>query len=128
MDDQDGHWGPVSPLRAGLACRCPRCGEGRLFAGYLTVAPRCEVCGLDLAHQDSGDGPAVFMILVIGFLVCGLALVVEVKYEPPTWVHMALWIPAILILTFGLIRPLKALMIALQYRHKAGDGEGREWD
>ena len=128
MTDQDEHWGRVSPFRAGFGCRCPRCGEGRLYAGYLTVAPRCSVCGLDLAHQDSGDGPAVFMILVIGFLVCGLALVVEVKYEPPTWVHMVLWIPAILGLTFGMIRPLKALMIAVQYRHKAGDGEGREWE
>ena len=65
---------PVAPLTAALKGRCPQCGEGRLFAGFLTVAPRCTECGLDLSKQDSGDGPAVFVILILGFVVVGLAL------------------------------------------------------
>ena len=109
---------PVSPFAAGLACRCPRCGRGRLFAGLLNVAPRCEACGLDLAQHDSGDGPAVFVILILGFIVVGLALWVELAYEPPFWVHAALWAPLILVGALLLLRPFKATLIALQYRHR----------
>ena len=76
-------WHPtVSPLAAGLGCKCPRCGRGRLFAGLLKVREQCEVCGLDLARHDSGDGPAVFVILILGFVVVGLALWLELRYEP----------------------------------------------
>lgn len=113
--------GPVSPFAAGLSCRCPRCGRGRLFDGFLTVAARCESCGLDLRAQDSGDGPAVFIILVLGFLVVGLAILVEAVYEPPYWLHVVLWPPVILGLSLGLLRPFKAVLIALQYRHKILD-------
>ena len=111
-----------SLLRSALLCRCPRCGEGRLFAGFLDPAPRCEACDLDYRFVDSGDGPAVFVILVVGFVVVAAALVTEVKYAPPYWVHAALWAPMILILSLGLLRPLKAAMIGLQYRHKAHEG------
>lgn len=109
----------VSPLRAGLTCRCPRCGKGRLFAGYLDLAPACEVCGLDYAQADSGDGPAVFVILILGFAVVGGALVVEVAFQPPYWVHVVLWLPAILGGSLGLLRPFKAILVALQFKHKA---------
>ena len=112
----------VSPFRAGLRCRCPRCGEGRLFRGFLTVRPSCEACGLDFAFADSGDGPAVFIMFIAGFLVVGAALFVELRYEPPFWVHALLWIPAVLIVSLGLLRPLKGLMIALQYTNKAEEG------
>jgi uncharacterized protein (DUF983 family) len=108
----------TSPWRAGLLCRCPRCGEGRLFAGLLTVAPICGVCGLDLAAQDSGDGPAVFVILVLGALVVGLALAVELTFSPPLWLHMVLWPPLILAGAIALLRPFKATLIAFQYRHR----------
>jgi len=107
----------VSPWRAGLLCRCPRCGEGRLFAGLLTVAPLCKACGLDLAAQDSGDGPAVFVILVLGAIVVGLALAVELIVAPPLWLHMVLWPPLILAGAVALLRPFKATLIAFQYRH-----------
>lgn len=115
---------PTAPslLRNALLCHCPRCGEGRLFAGFLTPAPRCEACDLDYRFVDSGDGPAVFVILVVGFVVVAAALVTEVKYQPPYWVHAALWLPLILGLSLGLLRPLKALMIGLQFRHKAREG------
>jgi uncharacterized protein (DUF983 family) len=108
----------VSPWRAGLLCRCPRCGQGPLFAGVLTVAPLCAVCGLDLAAQDSGDGPAVFVILVLGAIVVGLALAVELIFAPPLWVHMVLWPPLILVGAVALLRPFKATLIAYQYGHR----------
>lgn len=111
----------VSPLSAGLRCRCPRCGRGRLFQGFLTVAQRCEACGLDLVRADSGDGPAVFVVLIVGAVVTAMALIVEVKYQPAIWLHLALWLPLILLGTLGLLRPLKGAMIALQYRHRAGE-------
>ena len=108
----------VSPLRAALGCRCPRCGEGRLFAGLLSVRRACEVCGLDLSAQDAGDGPAVFAILLLGMLVVGLAALVEINFSPPVWVHLLLWTPLILVGAVAMLRPLKAGLIALQYRHR----------
>lgn len=111
-----------SALR-GLACRCPRCGVGRLFAGFLTLRPRCEACGLDYSFIDAGDGPAVFVIMIAGAIVVACALIVEVKYEPPFWVHAALWLPLILATTLLPLRAMKSLLIALQFHHKAAPGE-----
>ena len=111
----------VNPVVAGIACRCPNCGEGPLFQGFLSVAPECEACGFDLRKADSGDGPAVFIILFAGFIVVGAALVVELLYHPPYWVHAALWLPLAAIVTIGPLRPMKGLMIALQYHHKAAE-------
>jgi uncharacterized protein (DUF983 family) len=116
----EGH--AVSPFVAGLGCKCPRCGRGRLFAGFLTLAPRCEACGLDYAFIDAGDGPAIFIIMIAGFIVVGAALVVEIKYQPPFWVHAVLWLPLIAATTLLPLRPMKALLIALQYHHKAAEG------
>jgi uncharacterized protein (DUF983 family) len=107
----------VSPLRAALGCRCPRCGQGKLFAGLLNVRRACEVCGLDLSAQDAGDGPAVFVILFLGLIVVGLAALVEIRFSPPMWVHLVLWTPLILGGAVAMLRPLKAGLIALQYRH-----------
>ncbi|MGB3867332.1 MAG: DUF983 domain-containing protein [Xanthobacteraceae bacterium] len=106
----------------GLMCRCPRCGEGKLFAGYIGLRPRCDRCGLDYGFIDSGDGPAVFIILIAGFIVVGSALVVEVKYQPPFWVHAALWLPLIAATTLVPLRVMKSLLIALQFHHKAAEG------
>lgn len=111
------HFAPVPLARAALACRCPRCGEGSLFVGLLTVRAACPVCGLDLSAQDAGDGPAVFVIFFLGLIVVGLAAWVELKYEPPIWVHMLLWTPLIVGGAILMLRPLKAGLIALQYRH-----------
>ncbi|HYZ42835.1 MAG TPA: DUF983 domain-containing protein [Stellaceae bacterium] len=107
----------VSPLHAALGCRCPRCGKGRLFAGLLNVRQSCDVCGLDLSAQDAGDGPAVFVIFFLGLIVVGLAALVEIRFAPPIWVHLALWTPLILVGAVAMLRPLKAGLIALQYRH-----------
>ena len=108
----------IPPLRAALGCRCPQCGKGRLFTGLLRVCQACEVCGLDLSAQDAGDGPAVFAILFLGMLVVGLAALVEINFSPPVWVHLLLWAPLILIGAVAILRPLKAGLIALQYRHR----------
>jgi uncharacterized protein (DUF983 family) len=110
------------PIGRGLRGRCPRCGEGHLFQGFLTLRPACERCGLDYSFADAGDGPAVFVILLGGFIVVFAAMVVEFMYQPPYWVHAALWIPLILLFTLGPLRPIKGLLIALQYHHKAAEG------
>jgi len=106
----------------GIACRCPRCGRGKLYAGFLTLAPRCNACGLDYAFIDAGDGPAVFIILIAGAIVVFAALIVEVKFQPPLWVHAALWLPLILAVTLWPLRAMKSLLIALQFHHKAAEG------
>lgn len=111
-------WHPApSPFSAGLRCRCPACGKGKLYDGLLTVAPRCNSCGLDLGAHDSGDGPAVFVIFIVGFVVVALAYVVEMMFEPPLWAHAAIWIPVITGLSILLLRPAKAILVALHYKH-----------
>ena len=107
----------VSLLRSGLGCKCPRCGRGRLFSGYLTVADKCDLCGLNFEGQDAGDGPAVFIILILGFFVVGMAVLFEVVVAPPMWLHLLLWSPVTIGGSIGLLRPFKAVMIALQYKH-----------
>ena len=110
-----------SALR-GIACKCPRCGKGRLYAGFLRLAPNCNVCGLDYAFIDSGDGPAVFVIMIAGAIVVAAALIVEVKYQPSFWVHAVLWLPLTLAVTLWPLRAIKSLLIALQFHHKAAEG------
>jgi len=111
-----------SPYSAGLLGRCPNCGKGHLFSGFLTLRPCCEACGLDFGFADAGDGPAVFVIMIAGFVVCGAALLVEMRYAPPLWVHALLWLPLVLVVTIAPLRPLKGLLIALQFHHKAAEG------
>jgi uncharacterized protein (DUF983 family) len=112
-----------STLWAGMTGRCPSCNRGKLFAGYLTLAPRCNACGLDYGFAEAGDGPAVFVILVTGFVVVGLALIVEIRYAPPYWLHALLWGPLAILLPLVLLRSFKGVLIALQFRHKAEEGK-----
>lgn len=107
----------VSPARAALSCRCPRCGKGAIFVGLLTVRPACPTCGLDLSAEDAGDGPAVFLIFFLGALAVGIAALMEIEFAPPIWVHLLVLTPIIVGGAIGLLRPMKAYMIALQYRH-----------
>ncbi|GMV62491.1 MAG: hypothetical protein AMXMBFR74_16590 [Parvibaculum sp.] len=111
-----------SSLEVGLKGCCPRCGKGKLYKGFLDLAPKCDVCGLDYSFADAGDGPAVFIMMIAGFIVVGLVLWVEFTWSPPYWVHAVLWIPLTLALTIGLIRPLKGWLVAQQYRHRAEEG------
>jgi uncharacterized protein (DUF983 family) len=111
-----------SAVSTGLRGCCPRCGEGRLFDGFLTVKPRCSACGLDYSFADSGDGPAVFVILIAGFLVLGFALWLEFTYSPPFWVHLLISLPVLIVICGGLLRLLKGILVCLQYANKAQEG------
>lgn len=122
MDDP--FYPPVSPLDAGMRCVCPRCGRGWLFAGYLTVVEHCPVCGLELARHDSGDGPAVFLIFIISFLVVPPALWVSMMVDWPLWLHTLVWGALVLGLALGMLRPAKAYTTALQYRHRRSEMDG----
>jgi uncharacterized protein (DUF983 family) len=118
----DDLYAPQSPYDTGLKGLCPRCGQGHLFKGFIDIAPKCDVCEMEFDFADAGDGPAVFVILIAGFIVLGAALYVEIKYEPPMWVHMAIFLPMVLVVVLGMLRPLKGLLVALQYRNKAEQG------
>jgi uncharacterized protein (DUF983 family) len=113
-----GRWPPVSIWRVALAGRCPRCGRGPLFDGLLSVRPSCPVCGLDLKAHDAGDGPAVLAIFVLGALLVGGAMWLEFTREPPLWVHAVLWPVVSLPLAIAVMRPAKAALVGLQYRHR----------
>ena len=117
------HYPPVSPLQAGLKATCPRCGVGKLYAGVLTPAKQCMNCGLDYSFIDSGDGPAVFVIMILGFIVLGLALAFEAAFHPPIWVHVILWVPVIVIASIWGLRFGKAMMTAMQHQTSAKQGE-----
>ena len=106
----------------GLKARCPHCGRGALFRSGLVLRDKCERCGMSYAFADSGDGPAVFAIFILGFVVLGAALLVEFRLGPPIWVHIGLWGLATPALAFVLLRALKGVLIALQYKHQAGEG------
>lgn len=123
--EDKAHWPPVEPIRTGLKGRCPRCGEGRLFSGFLSVGESCGVCGLDYDFADAGDGPAVFVMLIMGFVVVGMALAVELSYQPPLWLHFLLWIPLAIVLCLIPLRLIKGVLITLQYANKAAEGR---WD
>ena len=93
-----------------------------MFKGFLTLAPRCDACGLDFGFADAGDGPAVFVTLIAGFLVLGAALAIDVAYEPPLWIYIVIFLPLTLLVCLGLLRPLKGLLVASQYKNKAAPG------
>ena len=114
-----------SLAQAGIRCLCPRCGRGRLYAGFLKVRPRCESCGLDLGFANESEGPAVFIIFIVGFIVVAAAAIGEVLFHPHPLVHLALWIPLTVVLSLALLRPLKATMIALHYRHVLDEATDR---
>lgn len=122
-----GHQGvPISSvLVTSLKGCCPRCGQGALFRSGLILRDKCERCGLNYAFADSGDGPAVFAIFILGFVVLAGALLVEFKLGPPWWVHVVLWGVLTPALAFVLLRGLKGALIGLQYRHQAGEGRLR---
>ena len=116
-----------SPLQVALRGLCPRCANRTLFSGLATFAPRCRACGLDFDAFNVGDGPAAFLILIVGGVVTALAIAVELAAEPPFWVHILLWLPLTLAMVVGLLRLAKALLLALEYRHSGREGRiGRE--
>ena len=117
---------PPSLAKAAFTGRCPRCGARTLYAGLLRFAAKCRACGLDFAAFNVGDGPAAFLILLVGALVTGLAIMLELAVEPPGWVHILLWPPIIVAAVIGSLRVSKAALLALEYRHSAREGEIRK--
>ena len=113
---------PPPLLNAALRGACPRCGAPTLFAGLIAFAPRCPRCGLDFARFNVGDGAAPFLIFLVGAIVVGLAMWLELSRSPPWWVHVLLWTPLTIVLTAGFLRIAKALLLTLEYRNAAGEG------
>jgi uncharacterized protein (DUF983 family) len=111
-----------SPYQSGLKGTCPRCGQASMFTGVLALKQHCPVCDLDYDFADSADGPAIFVMLIVGFIITGLALWLELVYEPPFWVHALLWAPLTLVLSIATLRPIKGLLVSLQYVHNAREG------
>lgn len=109
-------------ILTGLRCRCPRCGVGRLFTGYLKLAPSCGNCGLDYGFADSGDGPAVFVIFLVAPLVVVMAVVVGSIWTLEPWVHLLLWLPTAIILSLVLLPPFKGVLVNLQFQNDAKEG------
>lgn len=112
---------PVSAALAGLRGRCPDCGEGKLFRGFISVPPKCTACGLDYGFADSGDGPAVFVTLIGGFVTLAFALWFEFTFAPPMWMHLVVSLPLVIVVCLGLLRLMKGLLIALQHRNAAAE-------
>jgi uncharacterized protein (DUF983 family) len=111
----------AAPYLAGALSKCPNCGVGPLFAGFLRVAPRCAACGFEFARADSGDGPAVFVIFIAGFVAAFGILFTEIFVHPPIWVEFVVWLPLAALLCLALLRPIKGLMIAAQFANRASE-------
>ena len=108
----------IDPIRAGLLCRCPNCGRGPLFAGFLKVVERCAACGFDFTRLNTGDGAAVFVMQIAGAPVVFGALFIQIAYNPPIWAMLVTALPLVAGLSLGLMRPGKGVMIALQMRNR----------
>ncbi len=115
-------WPRLSPLHTGPRGLCPRCGQGRLFDGFLTLKPKCEACGLDFGFADPADGPAFFVMMFVCVPCVILGLWLEVKYQAPLWVHLATTLPFGLLTCVLPLRPLKGWLVASQYFFKAEEG------
>lgn len=113
----------MSLIKLAWACKCPKCGQGDLYRSRfdLSVKDTCESCGLDLGKSDSADGPAVFLIFILGFTIIPIAIVFSFLFDIPLWVHGVVWSIVILGLTVGSLRPLKAYIIALQFKYRPRD-------
>lgn len=115
-------WPELPPVRTGIRCKCPRCGQGKLFDGFLTLRPGCDVCGLSYSFADPADGPAFFVICFGCIPAVLFAVLLDVKYEPPIWVHLVTSVPFMLLTCIPPLRPLKGWLVCSQYFHKAGEG------
>lgn len=113
----------LDPFSTGLKSACPRCGQGQLFSGYMKLKPKCTACGLDYSFVDTGEGPAVLVMLVVGFVILGSALWLDSQFALAIWLQILIWLPVSVLLSLFLLRKMKAVMIALQYRHKAHEGK-----
>ena len=132
----DPAYPPISPLKTGIRCRCPRCGVGPLFQGYLTIRKACPECGLDYSFADPADGPAFFVMSAVGIVGMIGFMIFEFNVHPPIWVHFVVTLPILALMCLGVLRPFKGWMVSEQYFHKAEEavfssvgkhGEGYGW-
>ncbi|MBB2970651.1 DUF983 domain-containing protein [Mesorhizobium sp. RMAD-H1] len=121
MDSRE--WPPLEPWRVGIRGKCPRCGQGELFDGFLKLAPRCEVCGLDYSFADPADGPAFFVICFACVPSVLFAVWMEVTFEPSVWWHLLVSLPLVLLTCILPLRPLKGWLVASQFYYKAEEGK-----
>jgi uncharacterized protein (DUF983 family) len=112
----ENYYPPLSPVSTGVAGKCPRCGRGRLFNGYLTVAKQCSSCGLDFSFADAGDGATWFVMLFACVVGVGSILGIEIAYSPAWWVHVLIAIPALVIAPLLLLRPVKGMLLSQQWK------------
>jgi len=120
MDEQSA--ASQSIWRVGIRGRCPRCGRGKLFDGFLKLAPRCNSCGLDFSFADPADGPAFFVMMTMAFPATGFGMWIELSYNPPLWVHFVTTLPFLLLSCIPILRPIKGVLVASQYINKAEEG------
>jgi uncharacterized protein (DUF983 family) len=118
----ENYYPPLSPVSTGIKGKCPRCGRGRLFDGYLTVAKSCSSCGLDFSFADGGDGAAWIVLLIAGVFGVGSILGIEVAYSPAWWVHVLIAIPFLIIMPMILLRPVKGMLLCQQWKTNAQEG------
>lgn len=122
MSNNDTHWPRLEPWRVGIRGRCPRCGQGHLFNGFLKLAPRCEICNLDFSFADPADGPAFFVICFGCVPSVAFAVWSEITFEPSFWFHVFVSVPVVLLSCIPLLRPLKGWLVASQFYNKAEEG------
>ena len=119
----ENYYPGLSPLKTGIAGTCPRCGRGKLFDGYLTVAQSCTSCGLSFEFADGGDGAAWFVMLFVCIAGVGSILGIEAAYAPPWWVHVLIAIPVLIVMPMLLLRPVKGILLAQQWKTGAREGQ-----
>ena len=117
-----GYHATDNPMKTGILGRCPRCQEGHLFAGYLKLAPSCEVCGLDYAFADPADGPAFFAMTIAAVPALAFGVWFQMTFEPPLWTHVLTTLPLTILSCMALLRPLKGWLVCSQFFHKAEEG------
>lgn len=122
MTNTSKYYPPRPSFSTGLKGKCPRCGQGELFDGYLTLAPKCARCGLDFSFSDAGDGAAWFVMLIAGTLSMAGVLFVELTWQPAYWVHALVAIPLAVVLPVTMLRPVKGIMVCRQYETRAQEG------
>jgi uncharacterized protein (DUF983 family) len=118
MPDDLAERPPDKAMLRGWRCRCPRCGNGRMFGRYLKVEAHCAACGLEMDGHRADDAPPYFTILIVGHIIVPLMLMLEQRFHPAEWVHMVLWLPLTVILCLWLLPHIKGTLIGLQWSRR----------
>ncbi len=121
IEDRIDSWPRLDPIRTGIRGHCPRCGKGHIFDGFLKLRKGCEACGLSYDYADPADGPAFFVICFACIPAVTFALLLQVKFSPPFWVHLLTTVPLTLATCILPLRPLKGWLVCSQYFFKSGE-------